>query len=197
MDVTEFGEQMRQRSDGAETREKIIRAAIVEFADRGFDEASIRTIANRAGVDSALVNRYFGPKADLLEATLATIRDTHVASIHRRLETVDAHDIAQTLVDGAIGELADPVAMRLFVRCSVKSPATSFLHAEIIEPGIATLSERLTGEHTRERAELISMILIGAATTRLVRTEAGADTRLEPAAVVRLIEPLVAGENLP
>ncbi len=40
-------------------------AAIAEFADLGYDGATIRGIAARAGVDSALVHHYFGTKADL------------------------------------------------------------------------------------------------------------------------------------
>lgn len=40
-------------------------AAVAEFADLGYDGATMRGIAARAGVDSALVHHYFGTKADL------------------------------------------------------------------------------------------------------------------------------------
>jgi len=40
-------------------------AAIDEFGEHGYDASTIRSIAARAGVDSALVHHYFGTKADL------------------------------------------------------------------------------------------------------------------------------------
>ncbi len=53
------------RSDGLETREAILSAAEVEFAEKGFELASAREICRRAGVNSALLSRYFGSKAAL------------------------------------------------------------------------------------------------------------------------------------
>lgn len=57
---------------GAETdtRSLILRAAGVEFADKGYEAASLRAIARRAGVDPALVHHYFTDKADLFAETI-------------------------------------------------------------------------------------------------------------------------------
>jgi AcrR family transcriptional regulator len=52
------------------TREAILLAAREAFADRGFDQASIRQIATSAGVDPALVHHYFGTKEQLFLATV-------------------------------------------------------------------------------------------------------------------------------
>ncbi len=76
----------KKRSDGCETREAILAAAEAEFAEKGFDLASAREICRRAGVNSALLSRYFGSKAKLyrlvakrlfgdLGAPLATLAD--------------------------------------------------------------------------------------------------------------------------
>ena len=48
----------------------IVRAATEEFAERGYEAASLRAIAHRAGVDPALVHYYFDDKADLFTAQL-------------------------------------------------------------------------------------------------------------------------------
>ncbi len=53
------------RSDGLETREAILAAAEAEFAEKGFALASAREICRRAGVNSALLSRYFGSKEEL------------------------------------------------------------------------------------------------------------------------------------
>ena len=55
----------RERSDGRETREAILEAAEVEFAEKGFELGSMRAICANAGVNSALANRYFGSKEGL------------------------------------------------------------------------------------------------------------------------------------
>ncbi|NJI59754.1 TetR/AcrR family transcriptional regulator [Microbacterium oxydans] len=50
---------------GSDSRARIIASAVDDFAEKGYDGATIRSIAARAGVDSALVHHYFGTKADL------------------------------------------------------------------------------------------------------------------------------------
>ena len=49
----------------SDSRERIIAAAVDEFGEQGYEASTIRAIATRAGVDSALVHHYFGTKADL------------------------------------------------------------------------------------------------------------------------------------
>ena len=55
----------KERRDGVETREAILAAASDEFAEKGFELASAREICRRAGVNSALLSRYFGSKEAL------------------------------------------------------------------------------------------------------------------------------------
>jgi len=56
---------------GAEqTKEHILEAAIEIFARDGFAGAHVAEIAERAGVNVALIYRYFGNKEELLEAVL-------------------------------------------------------------------------------------------------------------------------------
>jgi AcrR family transcriptional regulator len=59
-----------RRPGGADTREALLSAARAEFAERGFDGATVRVIADRAGVDPAMVNHWFGGKEALFTAAL-------------------------------------------------------------------------------------------------------------------------------
>jgi AcrR family transcriptional regulator len=59
-----------RRPGGADTRAALLAAARAEFADRGFDGATVRAIADRAGVDAAMVNHWFGGKEALFTAAL-------------------------------------------------------------------------------------------------------------------------------
>ncbi|WP_434318018.1 TetR/AcrR family transcriptional regulator [Leifsonia sp. P73] len=60
----------RKERGAASTRSAIVRAAADEFTERGYEAASLRAVARRAGVDSALVHHYFDDKAELFAATL-------------------------------------------------------------------------------------------------------------------------------
>ena len=57
------------RSDGTESRERILYTALRLFAERGFAKTSTREIAKAAGVNIAAISYYFGDKAGLYAAT--------------------------------------------------------------------------------------------------------------------------------
>jgi len=61
----------RQGGDGAAgRREAILRAALREFATRGFEGARVDRVARMARVNKAMLYYYFGNKAGLYEAVL-------------------------------------------------------------------------------------------------------------------------------
>src|ERR1700704_3725161 len=55
----------KRRRDAAATRSAILEAATRRFACQGYQHAGVREIAADAGVDAAMVNRYFGSKEGL------------------------------------------------------------------------------------------------------------------------------------
>lgn len=59
-----------RRPGTPDTRETILASAREAFAERGFDAATVRQIATRAGVDPALVHHYFGTKEQLFLAAV-------------------------------------------------------------------------------------------------------------------------------
>jgi AcrR family transcriptional regulator len=64
----------RQR-DAERTRTAILSAARTLFSTRGFANTGVREVADLAGVNSALVGRYFGSKEGLFRATLERVID--------------------------------------------------------------------------------------------------------------------------
>jgi AcrR family transcriptional regulator len=58
------------RRDPGATRERILNAALAEFAANGFAGARIQAIAQRAGVNARMLYHYFGEKDDLFRAIL-------------------------------------------------------------------------------------------------------------------------------
>jgi AcrR family transcriptional regulator len=59
-----------RRRDKAATKQALLEAAMQVFATRGFDAATTREVAARAGANEQLIQRYFGGKAGLLLAIL-------------------------------------------------------------------------------------------------------------------------------
>jgi AcrR family transcriptional regulator len=59
-----------RRPGDSGTRAAILDAARLAFAERGYDHATIRGVAETAGVDPALVHHYFGSKEGLFAAAM-------------------------------------------------------------------------------------------------------------------------------
>ena len=70
---TEAGRPRGRRPAGGDTRGDILAAARDEFAERGYDGASVRSVARRAEVDPALVRHYFRDKPELFAAAMTPL----------------------------------------------------------------------------------------------------------------------------
>ncbi|MCX5341859.1 TetR family transcriptional regulator [Streptomyces sp. R-74717] len=60
-----------RRRDAAATRRRLLEAARDLFAERGYEGTTVRSIAERAGANQALLFRYFGSKQGLLTEVVA------------------------------------------------------------------------------------------------------------------------------
>src|SRR4051812_4279097 len=73
---------MKQRD--RETRERILRVAAQQFADRGFKKVTVRDICKAARANVAAVNYHFGDKSGLyrevLQRAIETVRATSEAA---------------------------------------------------------------------------------------------------------------------
>ena len=67
-----------RRPGSTSTRDAILDAARILFAERGYDGASVRKIAESAGVDPAMINHHFGSKEQLFLDALAVPIDPGV-----------------------------------------------------------------------------------------------------------------------
>ncbi|GAA5196671.1 TetR family transcriptional regulator [Rugosimonospora acidiphila] len=96
-----------RRPGNQDTREAILRSARDAFADRGFDNASIRQIATGAGVDPALVHHYFGTKEQLFLATVEAPFDP--VSLLPQVLDGDLEELPNRLVSTFVRIWDDPV----------------------------------------------------------------------------------------
>jgi len=79
----------RRRGPSASTparRAEIVEAALASFAEHGYERASLRDIASRAGLTHAALLRHFSGKEELLPAALAQ-REEHEEDLAARMMT--------------------------------------------------------------------------------------------------------------
>lgn len=72
-----------------ETVERILRAATILFAERGFAETSLRTITGMADVNLAAVNYHFGTKKSLIQAVFSKFLTPFSEELEARLDALE------------------------------------------------------------------------------------------------------------
>lgn len=165
----------RKRSAPA-TRQAILDAAKYCFSTEGYDHVGVREIAARAGVDPALINRYFGSKEGLFSEAIGSKFDL------RHLAGDDLDSLGETMlrslfkkkdVHGA--EDHDP--LRALLRSYSSEVAREKLRAAMIHGFVEPLASRLSGPAARERAELVGATLLGMLVYRAIAGPLGEDER--------------------
>lgn len=113
-------------------RSAVLAATHALMAERGIDGFAVRDIADRAGVNHALVHRHFGTKADVLEQVLAAeaaaVREAVAAT---SLPAADAAD------DAVVADLLDVLASR-------PTYWRALVHAVLARPDVAVAGSRST-----------------------------------------------------
>jgi TetR/AcrR family transcriptional regulator, regulator of cefoperazone and chloramphenicol sensitivity len=150
---------------GDETRLRIIEAAIELFGEYGFDGASTRDIAARAGVNAPALQYYFENKEGVLRACAEYIADDAWAAFepavtHAR-EVLRNHGDIPALIEAFLGILGT-IADRMFLKASSERGHRLFFAREQAghEPSIATdiLTTRVRRPLNEVGAELIARI---------------------------------------
>src|SRR5215470_18462808 len=76
-----------RRRDAAATREALLAAGRTLFAERGYDGVPVATIAQRAGVNKAMINYHFGGKRKLYRTIVSDTFAEIVAHVERLAES--------------------------------------------------------------------------------------------------------------
>jgi AcrR family transcriptional regulator len=157
-----------RRRDRTATRAALLAAARRRFAAHGFDGVSVRDVAADAGVDPALIFRYFGSKLALFEEA-ATVEgsadDGPPAELPMRLLRSILDE------DGARAGAEHPLLALL--RSSGHEQARAQLHRQMCEGFLDGFAELAGGPDARLRAEMLGALLLGISVVRsVVRTPA-------------------------
>lgn len=103
-----------RRRDAAGTRQLLLDAARRRFARQGYAATTVRDIADDAGVNVALINRYFTSKEGLFEACLVGAVDEIDRTVAPDLTHAQvAQVIAKHLTDTGVGSYPNRLLMLL------------------------------------------------------------------------------------
>ena len=145
------------------TKDKLRDIARDLFWTRGYSNVSVRDITGAAGVDAALVSRYFGGKQGLFEATLEDIPDWEALA-------ADGPDVLEKAV-ASFAHPYDPQRDQVnpftMLLTNVIDPVMGDTIRTLVERRLAgPLAEKLGGEAAEERAALLLSTLFGVALMR-------------------------------
>jgi AcrR family transcriptional regulator len=143
--------------DATATKQALLGAAQSLFGERGFEATTIRDIGERAGVDPALIARYFGSKADLYIAALVAEAQTDQADLEH------LSDLAEALIGRTDRHGLGPVTQALIrsdTTEEIRQAAQAHLTRRMVTPLTADMTRRGL-DRVQLRAELAASALLG------------------------------------
>lgn len=167
--ATASGGDARPRGP-AGTRRRITDAAEALFAEHGYDHVSMRAIAERAEVNLALINRYFGSKRELFHEILnaATVFPSLVGDDFATLP----ERLARYVVDRATGAGRPSPAIRAILSSSYSPEVRQVLAERMRTILFEPLADRIKGPEAEQVAAIVAAFVSGA---QSVRTLLGPD----------------------
>lgn len=152
---------IKQRN-AASTREAILGAARHRFMLDGYDHAGLRAIAADAGVDHALICRYFGGKELLFAEVLASTGRDPMEVIAGDRKTFGQR-VAEAMLRPTDHRPDRLAFVQLAIRSSTSPVASKLVRERVESQFIVPFTAWLGGERAAEKAWLAGSILMGAA----------------------------------
>jgi AcrR family transcriptional regulator len=158
----------RREKNAAATREAMLSSARRRFLQESYENVGLRDIAGDAGVDVALVSRYFGSKEALFREVLRGTRGDWVslAACPEKLSVW----LAELATRAHDADNAEDIERLLIILRSASSPkAARIVHDSFREDCLDPVAE-LVGEggHAELRASLALSLLIGTTVLRTI-----------------------------
>jgi AcrR family transcriptional regulator len=166
-----------RRAGDSGTREAILESAREQFAERGYEGATIRAIAGGAGVDPALVHHYYGTKERLFAAAmeLPVVPGEAISETLAELSREQGQPVGEHMVRAALALWERPDvqgAFAVLLRSALTSEQAAVMLREFVTDTIlrpvASVASGTDPERTPFRASLVGSQMLGLALTRYV-----------------------------
>jgi AcrR family transcriptional regulator len=152
-----------REQNSSRTKQAIMQAAQSLFATRGYAEAGVRDIAAEAGVNPALIARYYGSKLELFEAALELTLDVSAFTSMERERFGEA--MASAFFDTA-PDAAAVIPMLVFAASDsqARTSALNLLRQKVILP----LEAWFGAKEAADRAAQLMAVITGFYAYRLM-----------------------------
>jgi len=151
----------RRRNDAQASRRALLEAAAALFDERGYQGATVRDIGERAGVDAALIARYFGGKEGLY---LAALEETERPPLPTDPYAVFAKFLDKSEEEGS----NNPICLAMVspsLSPQLRDQIGALMQRRVVQP----LAQRLADDGVQDpqlRAELLISVALGATLIR-------------------------------
>jgi len=181
-----------RRPGNPNTHDDILAAALRQFATRGYEATSLRSIATAAQVDPALLIHYFGTKEALFAA--ATGLPSGLSELLGEVGDLPLHEAAEALVRGYL-QVVDSDnsrnAILALVRSAVSNERAALVLREFVAAELLGFVRRLTVRPDASfRASLVAAQLVGIAMLRHVIRVAPL-AKASPEQIVGIVAPMI------
>jgi AcrR family transcriptional regulator len=154
------GSRPRRRNDSAASRAALLSAAAELFEERGYDGTTVRDIGELAGVDQAMIARYFGGKEGIYLAALA-LQPAPEASL-------SPAEVIAGLLDKSERRRHNPMTLAMVtpnLSDAVREQVKPLVARKLTDPLAAWLTDA-GAEGAGLRSELLVAIAVGISLTR-------------------------------
>jgi AcrR family transcriptional regulator len=169
----------KRRRDAAATRSAIFEAATRRFAYQGYEHAGVREIAADAGVNAAMVNRYFGSKERLFAEVVE--RAFNIRYLVEGDRATLAERLAHAVVYGGEDIAGDRrIPLLLMLRSATEPRAAELIRGSLDRNLLRPLEEHLDGPDAKVRAAIVIAQCTGfAILNRMLRPQVLAEAQHE------------------
>lgn len=159
-----------RRSGSEDTKQAIIEAAQNHFALHGIDGASLRTIADTAEVDPALIVHYFRSKQRLYVESMMPLFDGP-AVLNKAIEGKDS-EIGIRLATAIISVMSEPNTQKLLLgalRSASSDEAASEMLRKFVENNLVkVICKKMPQPDAELKANLLCAQIVGILVTRYI-----------------------------
>lgn len=159
-----------RKRNAAVTRALLLEAATSCFALQSYDTVALRNIAGEAGVDVALIARYFGSKEELFAAVL--LGNSESDEIFKGERTEFGRRVARLLVHDPLN-CRDIKLLMIVLRSAGDPSAVAAIRNFSNTRFLGRLEELCQGNLSAERSRLIGSIIQGLFLQRMITDDLG------------------------
>ncbi|TCP47949.1 TetR family transcriptional regulator [Tamaricihabitans halophyticus] len=165
------GKRRGRRPGREDTRAALLTAARELFSEQGYEGATVRAIATRAGVDPAMVNHWFGGKEGLFAKAVLELPFNPPEVLETILNGGPIDTLGERIVRTFVtrwDESGGGVFTALVRSISAREDAAKALRELIMKYLLGRIASELASDHAELRASLCASQMVGLGMIRYV-----------------------------